>query len=319
MNKEISAYRLGATLYMPATRIDIVETIVSKKIEGLRSLVICLEDAVTEQHMPTALSNLNIILKQLSEAKEINANLDWPLVFIRPRNEAIGLKLTQEYDLSAVDGFVLPKFNLISLNKWTAILSQLHLCWMPTLETEDVFNPYAMQSLASELEKHKCRDKIIALRIGGNDLMNCLSLRRSREFTVYDGPMGYVIKMLVSVFGSKGFALTAPVCEHIDDHQLLVKELALDLAHGLVGKTAIHPNQIAVIQKAMMVNPLDHQDAIRILNSTQAVFKAGGTMCEPATHRRWAKSILDRVCYFGIAPLDPVTPQVCSSIQIQHR
>ncbi len=29
--------------------------------------------------------------------------------------------------------------------------------------------------------------------------------------------MGYVIRMLVSVFGPRDFALTAPVCEHIDD------------------------------------------------------------------------------------------------------
>lgn len=65
--------------------------------------------------------------------------------------------------------------------------------------------------------------------------------------------MGYVIKMLVSVFGPRDFALTAPVCEHIDDHAVMARELALDMAHGLVGKTAIHPGQIEVIQNALMV------------------------------------------------------------------
>ena len=48
--------------------------------------------------------------------------------------------------------------------------------------------------------------------------------------------MGYVIKMLVSVFGPRDFAPTAPVCEHIDDHAVMARELALDMAHGLVGK-----------------------------------------------------------------------------------
>lgn len=316
MKKELSAYRLGATLYMPATRIDIVDAIVTGKIEGLRSLVICLEDAVAEQDMPFALNNLRGMLSALAEAKNRIDCIDWPLIFIRPRNEQNGLKLTQEYDLSAVDGFVLPKFNLSNLDDWSAILEATHLCWMPTLETEDVFDVNAMQALVAALEIHQCRDKIIALRIGGNDLMNCISLRRSREFTLYDGPMGYVIKMLVAVFGSKGFALTAPVCEHIEDHRLLEKELSLDLAHGLVGKTAIHPNQIAVIQRALMVSSLDHQDALRIINSSQAVFKAGGAMCEPATHRRWAKSVLDRVHYFGV--YTSVTPS-SSSVQIQHR
>jgi citrate lyase beta subunit len=314
MKKELSAYSLGATLYMPATRIDIVDTIVTGKIAGLRSLVICLEDAVSEQDMPFAMNNLKGMLNALSEAKQRINYVEWPLVFIRPRNEQIGLQLTAEYDLSAIDGFVLPKFNLSNLNEWTAILELTHLCWMPTLETEDVFDVNAMLALVSELKAHKCRDKIIALRIGGNDLMNCVSLRRSRELTLYDGPMGYVIKMLVAVFASKGFSLTAPVCEHIDDHRLLEKELELDLAHGLVGKTAIHPNQIPVIQRALMVSALDHQDALRIINSSQAVFKAGGAMCEPATHRRWAKSVLDRVHYFGVSPAVPT-----SSVQIQHR
>ncbi|MGC6738947.1 HpcH/HpaI aldolase/citrate lyase family protein, partial [Escherichia coli] len=87
---------------------------------------------------------------------------------------------------------------------------------------------------------------------------------------------GYVIKMLVSVFGPRDFALTAPVCEHIDDHAVMARELALDMAHGLVGKTAIHPGQIEVIQNALMVTQGEHSDALRILNSTQAVFKSQG-------------------------------------------
>ncbi|EPW7050845.1 HpcH/HpaI aldolase/citrate lyase family protein, partial [Proteus mirabilis] len=43
-------------------------------------------------------------------------------------------------------------------------------------------------------------------------------------------------------------------------------------------------------------------DALRILNSTQAVFKSHGAMCEPATHRRWALSILTRAKLYGIIP-----------------
>ncbi|MDU2023758.1 MAG: HpcH/HpaI aldolase/citrate lyase family protein, partial [Leclercia adecarboxylata] len=40
----------------------------------------------------------------------------------------------------------------------------------------------------------------------------------------------------------------------------------------------------------------------RILNSTQAVFKSQGAMCEPATHRRWAASILERARIYGMIP-----------------
>ena len=44
--KAISPFALGATLYMPATRDDILDVVFGMKIPELRSLVVCLEDAV---------------------------------------------------------------------------------------------------------------------------------------------------------------------------------------------------------------------------------------------------------------------------------
>ena len=301
MTKRLSPYRLGATLYMPATRSDIAKSVLNNEIEGLRSIVICLEDAVSEEDVPAALNNLKQVLAALRSAKAEGQGAEWPLVFIRPRHTEMGQYLTTALDLSPVDGLVLPKFTLISLPQWWEIMKDTHLCMMPTLETEDVFDVIQMRELATILLSHPCHDRIIALRIGGNDLMNVISLRRPRNLTLYDSPMGYVIKMLVAVFGSRDFALTSPVCEHIDDHNVMERELALDMAHGLVGKTAIHPNQIAKIERALMVTPADHADALRILNSSQAVFKSQGAMCEPATHRRWAARVLEQAQVYGIA------------------
>ncbi|AHG20366.1 ATP synthase [Chania multitudinisentens RB-25] len=311
MNKRLSPWRLGATLYMPATRTDISDAILKNKIAGLRSLIICLEDAVSENDIPQALNNLRQLTLMLAKAKAAGGNTHWPLVFIRPRHAEMGELLVATLDLSAIDGFVLPKFTLASLPCWWNLMQDTHLCMMPTLETEEVFDVLQMRELATTLKHHPCHQRIIALRIGGNDLMNVVALRRSRSQTLYDGPLGYVIKMLVAVFSSRDFALTAPVCEHIDDHQMMDKELALDMAHGLVGKTAIHPNQISTIEKALMVQPADHADALRILNSSQAVFKSQGSMCEPATHRRWASEVLARAQVYGIA-----TEQAQESIRL---
>ncbi|WP_315710684.1 HpcH/HpaI aldolase/citrate lyase family protein [Brenneria uluponensis] len=301
MTKRLSPYRLGATLYMPATRTDITQCVLNNEIEGLRSIVICLEDAVSETDVPVALHNVKQVLSALTRAKEAGYGAEWPLVFIRPRHAEMGKLLTETESLTPIDGLVLPKFTLASLPVWWAIVKDTHLCMMPTLETEDVFDVVQMRKLATVLVDHPCHDRIIALRIGGNDLMNVISLRRPRYLTLYDSPMGYVIKMLVAVFGSRDFALTSPVCEHIDDHEVMERELALDMAHGLVGKTAIHPNQIAKIEQALMVSSADHADALRILNSSQAVFKSQGAMCEPATHRRWAARILEQAQIYGIA------------------
>jgi len=301
MTKRLSPYHLGATLYMPATRTDIASSILDNKIAGLRSIVICLEDAVSDADVPLALYNLQQILHTLAAAKTAGYGAKWPLVFIRPRHSEMGRALTACADLTAIDGLVLPKFTLASLPAWWDMVKDTHLCMMPTLETEEVFDVLQMRELATTLLAHPCHDRIIALRIGGNDLMNVIALRRPRNLTLYDSPMGYTIKMLVAVFGSRDFALTSPVCEHIDDHQVMERELALDMAHGLVGKTAIHPNQIAKIERALMVSPADHADALRILNSSQAVFKSQGAMCEPATHRRWALRVLERAQVYGIA------------------
>src|SRR3954447_17774355 len=53
-NRELLAYGLGATLYMPATRPNIHQDILSKKHEGLTSLVIDLEDAVGDNEVGRA-------------------------------------------------------------------------------------------------------------------------------------------------------------------------------------------------------------------------------------------------------------------------
>ena len=300
MNERLSPWRLGATLYMPATRNDIADTVLHNKIKGLRSLVICLEDAVSEADIPLARQNLQQLLIQLATEKKRHGNADWPLVFIRPRDSAMGAELLSGSDLNGVDGLVLPKFTRHVLPIWWSMLKDSHLCMMPTLETEDVFDAQQMRELAGVLANHPCRQRIIALRIGGNDLMNVVSLRRPRHFTLYDTPMGYIIKMLVATFSPKGFALTAPVCEHIDDQKIMNDELALDMLHGLVGKTAIHPSQIRNIEAALRVSGDEYEDAMNILHSPHAVFKSQGAMCEPATHRQWATAILTRSKIYGI-------------------
>lgn len=297
--QNLSPFALGATLYMPATRDDLVDAVLFNKIEGLRSLVICLEDAVAEKDVQQARRNLASIVSTMNQVGAVEGG---PLVFIRPRDVGMAAELVDTLDLQLAAGFVLPKFNMENLAQWQAAIGHTHLRWMPTLETADVFDALAMRELAEALDTDALREKILALRIGGNDLMNVLGIRRSRTETLYEGPLGYVFKMLVSTFASRGFALTAPVCEVIDTPGLLERELLQDVAHGLVGKTAIHPSQIAVIHRALSIETAEYQDALRILNSEQAVFKNNGAMCEPATHRRWAANMLTRARFYGVNP-----------------
>jgi stress response protein SCP2 len=98
------------------------------------------------------------------------------------------------------------------------------------------------------------RSRILALRIGGNDLLALLGLRRPRAMTIYRTPLGPVIARLVTTFRPYGFVLTAPVFEHLDLPALLDQEVAEDIAYGMVGKTAIHPTQIAPIEQHYRVS-----------------------------------------------------------------
>lgn len=295
-----SPYALGATLYMPATREDILEVVFGHKIPELRSLVVCLEDAVAPVDLATALANLREVLLRIETVGGRPEN--GPLLFVRPRDAQMAALLNEWPLMRHVDGFVVPKLSLSNLRNWEQAVTNPALALMPTLETPEVFSPMAMADLGQAL-KATLDQRIIALRIGGNDLMGCLGLRRNPAMTLYGTPMGYVIPMLAGVMGSLGFALTAPVFEQLATPEILAQELELDISHGLVGKTAIHPSQIATIQNALRVSLEDMNSARMILNSAAAaVFKYNDAMCEPATHHKWATRIMERAKWHGVLP-----------------
>ena len=293
-----SAYALGATLYMPATRSDILDVVFGEKIQGLRSLVVCLEDAVAETDVQQALINLkNLLLGIEARGGRLSGG---PILFVRPRDAEMAAVLNEWSLMRHVDGFVVPKLRLSNIRQWQQAVTRNELALMPTLETPEVFDPGAMVELRDAMLE-QLPGRIIALRIGGNDLMGCLGLRRNPAMTLYSTPMSYVIPMLCGVMGAADFALTAPVFEQLNTPHLLEQELALDMAHGLVGKTAIHPSQISVIHKALQVTLEDLNSARQILSeSAPAVFKFNDAMCEPATHYKWAQTVIERAHWQGV-------------------
>ncbi|MBK5415374.1 HpcH/HpaI aldolase/citrate lyase family protein [Pseudomonas sp. TH31] len=296
MNR-LSPYALGATLYMPATRADLLDVVFRTKLPELRSLVVCLEDAVADIDVDTALRNLHLMLTVIAQRGRAAQG---PLLFVRPRDSQMAAVLNEWPLMRHVDGFVVPKLTLRNLCAWEQAVTNPDLYLMPTLETHDVFNPGAMVELGQAL-KANLDQRVIALRIGGNDLMGCLGLRRNPATTLYQTPMSFVIPMLAGIMGSQGFALTAPAFEQLATPSLLKEELALDIAHGLVGKTAIHPSQIGIIQDTLRVSLEDLNSAKLIISDVApAVFKHNDVMCEPATHYKWAVRILERAQWHGV-------------------
>jgi citrate lyase beta subunit len=283
----LNAYRLGASLYVPVTHKDIFRIANGAKWPGLRSAIFCTEDAVAPKALGIGLSNLRICLEQMSAQSTT-------LRFVRVRNPEILAWLMDLPGVDKLDGFVLPKLDRSNVDAYMEPLRDTRFLCMPVLETRDAFEPARMIELRDYLLDAGYRDRILALRIGGNDLLALLGIRRPRDRTVYRTPLGHTIANLVTIFKPHGFQLTAPVFEHIDCPEILQQELSEDIAHGLCGKTAIHPSQIPVIESGLRISETDLEVARRILTEDAAVFKLDGSMCEVATHRTWARSVLER-------------------------
>lgn len=292
------ALALGATLYLPATRGDLHASLFGGRIAGLRSAVVDLEDAVRAEDVPMALTRLAALLRAMPAGG--------PAVFVRPRDPAMLARILRLPGVERLAGFVLPKVSADTLPSWPlADLSPAHRL-MPTLETREALDSTEMRRLREQLLT--LRERVLALRIGGNDLLNAMGLRRARARTAYEGPLGPAIARLVGEFAPWGFALSAPVMERYDDPLLLRDEVARDVEHGLLTKTAIHPAQVPVIQGALAVGSDELAEARLILaDDAPAVFAADGAMCEPATHRRWAALLECRAVLFGVADPLPAT------------
>lgn len=309
----LSPYQLGASLYMPATRQDIWQVILREKLPTLNSVIICLEDAVSAQDLPQALANLQQLLQHWAK-NEVNPTLQppflsshcpkttRPLVFIRPRTPQLLSELAQWQHSHLVDGFVLPKVDMHTLPAWRVACQDLPKdTWlMPTLETVAIFNPIHNHELAGALIE-VFGNSVLALRIGGNDLLASLRLRRAKFTGLYDTPLGAVVYQLIGCFVPYGFYLTAPVFEYLDTPAVFSQELNQDVAVGLVGKTIIHPSQILPVQQAWAVTQAEYNQAGAILHKdAKAVFKYDNAMLEPMTHASWAQQIIQRERVFGI-------------------
>ncbi len=285
---------LGASLYVPATRPDLAALANRRKYPFLRSVIFCTEDAVAEKDVPRALSNLEHMLRSLEPAGLLR--------FVRVRSPRILCAMLQMDGVDALTGFVLPKVTRHNLEEYFDAFRPLDpFDVMLTLETIDVFDPRAMAEMRDLLIREPFRRRILSLRIGGNDLFNLLGMRRPRGRTVYQTPLGVTIDQLVTTFRPHNLNLTAPVFEYINSRRVLEREVRHDLAHGLFGKTAIHPNQVRAIEANYAVAAADMQVAEEILaHAAPPVFRFQGAMCEPATHRRWASLIAERARIYGV-------------------
>ena len=287
-----STLELGATLYTPATHPRLKEIVSGAQLSEARSLVICTEDAISVGEVSTAIDNITRALEDPSEVR--------PRCFIRPRNAHTLHRLISQCEHQALQGVVIPKVDEENILDYADVLSRApHLCVMPTIESEVAFYRDRLDKLREALGR--LENAILCLRIGGNDLLKLLGMKRPANFTIYETPLRATINDLIVTFRPAGYELSAPVFDYLYDDETLIREVKTDLAYGLMTKTAIHPRQIPIIELLYQVTQHDFKLAQAMIHEqAPAVFQMSGQMCEPSTHRAWAERLIARAQRYGI-------------------
>ena len=226
--REILAYALGATLYMPGTRETIADDITSKKNAGLASTVFCLEDSIGDSEVPAAESNIITQVKKIYMAlnHQVIDLADLPLIFIRVRNPEQILKLIEGMEDSSklVTGFIFPKFTSESY-RYFEILKSLNdqatgpYYGLPIIESSEVI--YRESRLENLLEIKRLvdtyHDLVLNVRIGATDFSGYFGIRRGPDVTIYDiAVIRDCIADIMNIFGrtESDYVVSGPVWEY---------------------------------------------------------------------------------------------------------
>lgn len=311
-------YSVGALLYCPANNEGIASNIVNEKFGDKFSLALCLEDTINDDHVKEAENTLISSLQNIYYSSKIQ-NFFIPKIFIRVRNSDQISDLCQRLgnSRSIISGFIIPKFELASANKYINEIKNVNSLYpetfymMPIFESPSIINGlerfkilYSLKEQLDSIEPY-----VLNIRVGGNDLCHAFGFRRHNNETIYEiAPIANILSDIVTVFGGD-YVVSGPVWEYFSGPNWkfgMEAEIKKDLLFGFIGKTVIHPNQIAVVNEALKVSKLDFDDAKEILNwdMNSASLVSGNfdhqRMNEYKTHYNWAAKIMMLAQEYGV-------------------
>lgn len=280
---------LAASLYVPANHPKLCRSFLENEPSLAPSFILCTEDSLSDSDLPDALTRVRELLPQLNRRPKSSP------VFLRPRNaEVLGEFLAMK-GIENVTGFVIPKADVDSLPAYAAHLIGMPFRVMPVLETRSIFDESGRIELRNYLNRSPLGPAVLALRIGGNDLLRLLGLKRQPGVSIYQTPVGHLIPQLMMCFRPYGYQLTGVVCDSLDDVDLLRFEAEMDARMGLIGKTAVHPRQVSILRKAFTVSRDDVSAAKEILKDpSRSVTSYNKMMLERIVHTDWALQTLQR-------------------------
>lgn len=236
-DRELLSYALGATLYMPATRPNIHQDLLSKKHAGLSSMVICLEDAIGDDEVEMAEDLLCSELENLSSdlVKGLCEEEDLPLIFVRIRSyeQLMRLKSRIPNGMHLLTGFVLPKFSPAEGCKILTEIKELNshgycLYAMPILETKEIIQKETRLEELIGIKKvlDQYFELILNVRIGATDFSGLYGIRRNSDTTVYDiAVIRDCISDIINIFlrADQPYVISGPVWEYFSSKERLLK------------------------------------------------------------------------------------------------
>ncbi|MBG9448946.1 citrate lyase subunit beta [Cytobacillus firmus] len=236
-DRELLSYALGATLYMPATRPNIHQDLLSKKHAGLSSMVICLEDAIGDDEVELAENLLCSELENLSSdiVKGLCEEEDLPLIFVRIRSyeQIMRLKSRIPNGMHLLTGFVLPKFSPAEGCKILTEIKELNshgycLYAMPILETKEIIQKETRLEELIGIKKvlDQYFELILNVRIGATDFSGLYGIRRNSDTTVYDiAVIRDCISDIINIFlrADQPYVISGPVWEYFSSKERLLK------------------------------------------------------------------------------------------------
>lgn len=318
MVEQLSGYDVGALMYCPAhAHGTIADTLMREQYPKPFSLAFCLEDTVPDAVVKDAEQELFQILQQISR-NITEKSFYLPSIFIRVRTPRQLRELAALYSpfSNILRGFILPKFFVENCGDYIQAIKALSVMYpsyyyMPIFESAsmiDLHTRYENLSLVKQ-QLDTVSEKILNIRVGGNDLSHAFGLRRTVHDTIYDiKPVSNLLIDIVTTFAPQ-YVVSGPVWEYYAGdgwEEGLRKELSLDLLSGFIGKTVIHPNQIPVVNDMLKVSSRDYEDARDIVgwNKDRDLLVSSSTdatrMNEYKTHFNWANKILHLARTYGI-------------------
>jgi citrate lyase beta subunit len=337
------AAALGATLYSPGSRPGLAQDIARRAASGVVSLVVCLEDAVPDRDIAAAETNTirslcdharsgaasPLLFVRVREPGQISRVLTGLGDAARVLTGFVLPKFTEDRGAAFLD----------TLADSTRTIGR-RLFAMPVLESAEVMHAEsrleALTGIRRLLDKH--RDLVLTVRVGATDLSAVYGIRRPRDLTVWEvRTVADVLADVVNVFARAevGYPVSGAVWEYYSAPQRilkpqlretpfvasaeprlraeliaadldgLIREVLLDRANGLTGKTVIHPTHVQPVHALSVVSHEEYVDALDVAGSAAGGGVSGSAyrnkMNESKPHAAWARRTLLRADAFGVA------------------